>query len=160
MLAQNSKSFRSLRVFLFSRVQFSISSTLRQVAENPPLEEQITPLEVPMSLFALTQSAIYVRQYDRGYGVVLCRSLILVPLEQRLDECYDSGVDAQAWSVREDHCSQQGYGKRQQAELVPLLVGNSKFPIIRGIETRVSKSDVQVPEHYVGVLTPIGEILS
>ena len=127
---------------------------------SPPLEEQVTPLEVPMSLFALTQSAIYVRQYDRSYGVVLCHSLILVPLEQRMDECYDSGVDSQARAVREDHCSQQGYGKRQRGELVQLPLGNLKFPVIHGIETRVSKSDVQVPEHYVGVLTLIHEILS
>ena len=77
-----------------------------------------------------------------------------------MDERYDSGVDAQARAVREDHCSQQGYEKCQGAELVPLLVGNLKLPIIRSIETRVSESDVQVPEHHVGILTPISEVLS
>ena len=87
-------------------------------------------------------------------------SLDLVPFEQRLDKCYDSGVDAQARAVREDHRSQQSYGKCQRAELVPLPVGNLKFPIIRGIETRVSKSDVEISEHFVGILTPISEILS
>ena len=130
------------------------------MAENPPLEEQVTPLEVPMSLFALTQSAIYVRQYDRSYGVVLSRLLTFVSLQKRMDECYDSGVDAQAQAVGEDHCSQEGYSKRQRAELVPLSIGNLKLPIVRGVETRMYESDIDISKHHVGVLTPIGEIFS
>ena len=76
-----------------------------------------------------------------------------------MDEHYDSGFDAQTRTVREDHCSKQGHGKRQGADLVPFPVGNLKLPIVRGVETRVSESYIQVPEHHVGILTPISEVL-
>ena len=77
-----------------------------------------------------------------------------------MDKRYDSGVDAYTRAMQEDHCSQKGYGKRQRAELVPFPVGNLKLLVIRCIETRVSESDVQVPEHHLGILTPISEVLS
>ena len=98
-------------VLVVKSMQLPSPNTLCQVAENPPLKEQVSPFELPMPLLAFSQGSIHIRQDDCSYRVVLCCLLVLIPFEQSMCECYDSGIDAQTWAMREDHCSQKRYRK-------------------------------------------------
>ena len=42
--------------------------------------------------------------------------------------------------------------KHKGTDLVPLSVGDLELSIVRGVETHLSKSNIEISEHHMGIL--------